>query len=160
MSKPKNNDDEVLFYESHCEIHDVLGDDFKLADAITDEQIDACAELITQAGNDFFVDAEIDLRALEGLLSAPSQPLAPHSLLLTHIYNIKSLAKVLGFSLITEICVHFIATIHAQDLTAAKKAALLQKLCEALRLAFTKRIQDEGGNVGKELLKNLRKRLK
>ncbi len=149
----------VLAYEGNCSLREEIGADFKAANYITEQKIQACEELLVKAVEEFFTDAEPDLQALERMtreLTADTIEKHAHQLQ-THAYNIKSLAKVLGFTLITEICIHLVATIGSPKLSAEKRKAILQNLASALRLTFMQRIRDDGGEVGKELLANLRK---
>lgn len=163
MSDPKDTSP-VLAYEANCELRNAVGEDFRMAEFITDEKIEACEALLQQATDDFFTDAATDLQQLEKLTIVPAEAndvrVTDDQLLETHIYNIKSLAKVLGFTLITEVCVHFISTIHGDSLPEQKRLALLQKLTETLRLAFNRRIRDDGGSTGKALLASLRKHIR
>ena len=149
----------VLMYEANCSLIADLGEDFKIATFITEEKIKSCEMLLEKASEDFFDDAEADLQALERMtreLTAETIETHAHQMQ-THAYNIRSLAKVLGFSLITEICIHLVGTISSSKLSAEKRKAILQNLVGALRLTFMQHIRDDGGAVGKELLNNLRK---
>lgn len=151
----------VTAYEGNCNIKRDLGESFSLTEFITEDKIKACDALIHQAAEDFFTDAEPDLEKLEALLTESfdfSNTRATSSLE-TYVYNIRCLAKVLGFTLITEICIHLINATRTDSFSPEKKSALLRKLVETLRLAFDSRIQDDGGEVGKKILKNLRARL-
>ena len=149
----------VLMYEANCSLIADVGEDFKIASFITEEKIKSCETLLEKASEDFFDDAEVDLQALERMtreLTAETIETHAHQME-THAYNIRSLAKVLGFTLITEICIHLVGTISSKKLSAEKRKAILQSLVGALRLTFMQRIRDDGGAVGKELLNSLRK---
>ena len=148
----------VLAYEANCSLRAELGDDFKVVEYITEEKIRTCEQLLQKAVDDFFIDAEQDLRALERMthdLTADTIEQHAHQME-THAYNIRSLAKVLGFTLITEVCIHLVATLGSGKLSAEKRKAILKNLTSALRLTFIQNIRDDGGVVGKELLNSLR----
>ncbi len=143
--------DEVTAYEPNCAMKRKLGQSFALGALVTEEVISACETLLSDASASFFQEAETDVAALEQLLLSPLEKPGMIDQLQTHAYNIKSHAKVLGFSFITEICVQLIATIVSRKLAPEKKRPLLLKLVQALRLAFTQQVRDDGGAAGQEL---------
>ncbi len=149
----------VLMYEPNCSLIAEVGVGFKITNFITEEKIKSCETLLEKASEEFFDDAEADLQALERMTSElTAETIDNHAhQMQTHAYNIKSLAKVLGFTLITEICIHLVGTISSNKLSAEKRKAILQSLSGALRLTFMQHIRDDGGEVGKELLNSLRK---
>lgn len=148
---PKPPHDDVVAYEPNCSMKRKLGDDFALGSLVTEQVISACENLLNRASSSFFQEAEEDLAALEALIRQPLDTAGVTDRLQTHAYNIKSHAKVLGFTLITEICVQLIAAILSTKLAAAKRQPLLQTLVDALRVAFTQQVRDDGGAVGKEI---------
>lgn len=157
MSDAKEKDSTIA-YEPNCFFKSTVGDDFKLRDNVTEEQIRACETLLHNASDDFFAKSEPDLLKLELLINTISEPLSQHQLqsLQKHTYNIKSFAKVLGFPLITEICHHLVVTIIHSELSDRQKTALLKKLVEALRKCYVERIRGDGGVIGNAILSNLR----
>jgi hypothetical protein len=148
----------IIALEGNCSLKQATGDGFKVADFITEEKIVACDNLVKKAIHDFFIDAEADLKRLEELTRALAEPLNAdeENELQRCAYNIKTMAKVLGFTLITEICIHLVNSLHSKRLSIPKQRALLQKLVDTLRLACNHHIRDDGGVVGKEILMNLR----
>ena len=153
------NDEPVTMHDAHLSIKQQLGPDFVMATHITEDRIRACATLVQNAQDAFFSDALPNLEALEKLaVTAEGEPLDTDALQM-NIYGIRSLAKVLGFALIAEICVYLILALHSVDYTEEKKKLLVAKLAEALRLAFDQRIRGDGEAAGKALLENLRENL-
>ena len=145
----------VIIYDVKNSIRLELGEGTTLSEFITPEKIAACNALVEQAANDFFTEALDDLEKLETL----SQQKAANSSieqLRASIYTIKSFAKVLGFTLITETCVHCLAAIDNDRLPEKKKRALLGELVKILRVAFNHRIRDDGGAMGNAMLDSLR----
>jgi hypothetical protein len=146
---------EVAMYDVQLSISQELGEGTTLASFITPEKIAACNAIVQQATDDFFSEALSDLERLETLSDQPSSPACMEQLR-SSIYTIKSFAKVLGFTLITETCVHCLAAIDNEKLTDKKKRALLAELVKILRVAFDHRIRDDGGAMGNAMLMSLR----
>lgn len=145
----------VIIYEVQHSIRQELGEGTKLSEFITAEKIAACNALVQQAADNFFADALADLQNLETLSQhAVSSDSAEH--LRTSVYTIKCFAKVLGFKLITEICMHCLAAIDNDTMPEKKKHALLNELVKILRVAFNHRIRDDGGTMGNAMLDSLR----
>jgi hypothetical protein len=145
-----------IAYEVTSSIKQELGDDFLLSEFITPDKIQSCALLLKQASDEFFTEALADLVHLEQLLAIDPEPNELRQFQI-YIQNIQAFAKVLGFTLITEICVHSVVAINNDRLTLEKKRGLIKKLVETLRLAFDQRIRDDGGAIGKAILESLRK---
>ena len=159
MTETNEQLEPVLAYEGNCSLKQDMGGEFKIATYITEEKLKSCETLLQKAVDEFFTDAEADLHALESMIKAitPETIAGGAHQIQTHAYNIKSLAKVLGFTLISEVCVHLVATTASQKLNAEKQKAILENLVNALRLTFMQRIRDDGGVIGQEILKSLRK---
>lgn len=146
----------VTAYEVHSSFRQEMGPGFLLSEFITQDKIEACTNLLQEASDAFFTDALADLQQLEAIMAAP--PVAgEHEQVNIYVHNIKALAKVLGFTLITEICVHCVSALNSDQLSDKKRRALLEKLVETLSLAFSQRIRDDGGEAGKAILLSLRK---
>lgn len=145
----------VILYEVQHAISQQLGEGIKLAEFITAEKIAACNAIVQQAADDFFSEALGDLEKLE-ILAGQSASVPSIEQLRTSIYNIKSFAKVLGFTLITETCVHCLAAIDNDSMPEKKRRALLHELVKILRVAFNHRIRDDGGAMGNAMLSSLR----
>lgn len=150
MSTATTEEEPVLSYEPNCELRNVVGEDFRLADIVTEEKIAACEALLEKAAADFFVDAAPDLDILCAM-AKKGWPGNDFDSLLTHTYNIKSHAKVLGFTLITDVCMHIVNTVHSTKLEEKKKHALLVQLIGTLQLTFVKQLRSDGGHFGQEL---------
>jgi hypothetical protein len=69
----------------------------------------------------------------------------------------KNYAKVLGFTLITEICIHVTDAVNSPKLPFRIQHALIQNMIGVLRIAFDQKIQSDGGNTGQEILNKLKK---
>lgn len=147
---------DVQAYESNCGLKKEVGADFSLAASITPEQIKACGELLDTALADFFNEAASDLAALKVMVAKETASLPA---MLTHTYNIKSLAKVLGLTLVTDLCIHMVDTVYSGKLKETQKRALLAKLVEALDLTFARQIRDDGGRFGSDLRARLHRSL-
>ncbi|MFM9889748.1 MAG: hypothetical protein ACKVOE_03755 [Rickettsiales bacterium] len=150
MNTSTTENDAILAYEPNCELRNIVGEDFRLADIVTDEKIAACEALLEKAAADFFIDAAADLSALRAVATL-GWASSDFEALLTHTYNIKSFAKVLGFTLITDVCMHIVNTAHSQKLDMKKKQALLVQLIGTLQLTFDKQLRNDGGHFGQEL---------
>jgi len=149
----------TLAYEGNCSLKMVVGKDFKLHALVTEQQVRACERLLKKSVDNFFVDAEADLSKLEKITrTASPDGLSPLEMqeLQACTYNIKTMAKVLGFSLISEICVHIANSLDHPKLVPLKKRELLKTLVEGLRLACNRKIRDDGGAIGQEILDSLR----
>ncbi len=157
MSQPSDNAP-VFAYEPNCQLKQELGEEFSLEEAISEEQLRACEALVDQAAEDFFAEASSDLRALAAM-THPAEGATDYEQLLMHAYNIKSLAKVLGFTLITDVCMHLVGTVHSQKLSETQKQAMLNTLVDALAMTFDHRIRDDGGTFGRELRAKLTRSL-
>ncbi len=154
MNSTEENIPTIIHQVEHA-IQTELGDDFSLGDFITAEKIAACNALVQKASDDFFTEALGDLEALEELAHGTKDNVSWEKLR-TSIYNIKSFAKVLGFTLITETCVHCLAAIDSETMPSKKKRALVSELVKMLRITFDHRIRDDGGVMGAEMLASLR----
>lgn len=145
----------ILAFEPNCRLKSELGEEFQLAEVIGPENIEACQILLDDALAQFFQEAGEPLNMLEKLVAQLSETSALEEIH-TQAYHIRSHAKVLGLTLITEICVHVIAATSLRTLNMPQQHALLQKLVETLRYAFTHQIRDEGGEAGQNILRQLR----
>lgn len=146
----------ILAFEPNCRLKSELGEQFRLSAAIGTENIEACQILLDDAFAQFFHEAEEHLVALEQLVACVSEDSKLEEIH-TQAYHIRSHAKVLGLTLITEICVHLIAATSLRTLNLPQQHALLKKLAETLRYAFTHQIRDEGGEAGQDILLQLRR---
>lgn len=158
MSSPPKSPDEILAHEPNCALNQAVGDGFSLSAVITEDTIAACEALIDKSADEFFHAAQTDLTVMFATIQTPlTEENEQHyvSELMIHTYNIKSLAKLLGFALITDICVYIVSTLHSTKITHEKKHLLVKQLLEALRLTFDQRIRDDGGNFGQELKQKL-----
>ncbi len=156
------DENEIVAHQGHNDMRKVLGSDFKLSKVITKETIAACDTMLQEAVADFFTDELPDLEGLEALVKTPAEEIAvqpTRDALLKHAFNIKSHAKMLGFTLITDICTHIVNTMNSTKLTDEKRQRLIMKLAGGLRVAFDHKIRDDGGEVGLEIRKKLEKAL-
>jgi len=154
--------DEIVAHQGHSDLKKVLGSDFKLSRIITKETIAACDTMLQEAVADFFTDSLSDLEGLETLSKSPASEIAVQPTrenLLKHSFNIKSHAKMLGFTLITDICSHIVNTMNSTKLSDEKRQQLIMKLAGGLRVAFEHKIRDDGGPVGLEIRNKLEKAL-
>lgn len=138
--------EDVMAYESNCGLKKDVGTDFSINTLISEAQLIKCEELMDQATIEFFNDAAPDLQALKQLTPGND----PTSWL-RYAHNIRSLAKLLGFTLITDTCMHIVDTVSSNKVSPEKKSALLSKLVQTLDLCFQQKVRDDGGAVGKEV---------
>lgn len=154
--------EEVLAYEQHCELKEILGPDFKLGSIITEETIKACEALLNVAADEFFVDAAPDLELLRSLVDKPEAEVMPPAYreeVLQLTFNIKGHAKMLGFTLITDICMHVVHCMSSNKISDKKRYKLIRQLVEALRVAFDHKIRNDGGELGLALRQKLQSTL-
>lgn len=153
----------VVGYEPYSEIRKIIGDDVVLSDIFTADRILACAKLIETARETFFEITEPELSFLERIVVTPVSKEEEYDKLnagiAMHARNIKGQAEMLGYSLIGRICGHIDAYCgtahHAQKL----KSTLLVKMVETLRLAYRRKITDEGGVIGQKILASLHRHI-
>lgn len=154
--------DEVTATTGHTELKKVLGADFKLSRMVTKETIAACDTMLQAAAADFFTDSLPDLHSLTAISKTPAHAIAVEPAkdqLLQHTYNIKSHAKMLGFTLITDICSHIVNIMNSPKLNEEKRQQLILQLVSGLRVAFEHKIRGDGGPVGLEIRNKLEKAL-
>ena len=149
----------VIAYPGNAALRKEVGESFRITSHVTESRIKAVEKTIDEASHSFFDEANPDLEALEKLLDINSDAPLDKEKVTTTIYNIRSFAKVLGLPLVTEICVYLTSVNESTNITEKKRKLVLNKLAEALRIAFARRIRDDGGEFGKALLENLRSHL-
>jgi hypothetical protein len=149
----------TIAYEGNCALKMELGDSFKIAPFVTEETIASCENIIQKATDDFFIKLEPDFRQLQFIASSIGDPISDEDIYSMQIlcYNIKNYAKVLGFTLITEICIHVTDAVNSPKLPFRIQHALIQNMIGVLRIAFDQKIQSDGGNTGQEILNKLKK---
>jgi hypothetical protein len=150
------SEEPVIAYPGNAALRKEVGEGFRITSHITDKRIAAVEKSLEESSHAFFEEANPDLDVLEGLVDLKNESPLDREKITTSIYNIRSFAKVLGLPLVTEICVHLTSVNESTHITEKKRKLLLSKLTEALRIAFTRRIRDDGGEFGNAMLENLR----
>lgn len=146
----------VFALEANCTLRREVGDDFSAREAISEAQLQACERLFDDASDSFFTEAAADMARLNALANTPLNDLEA---VLVPVHNVQSLAKILGFTLISNLCMLVVHTVHSRKLAEHKKAALLVELIHALDLTFLRRIRDDGGAFGTQLRADLNRSL-
>jgi len=153
MSKKK--DDSVTHYEAYSAIRDIIGN-IPLSQIFTKDKIKACQKIIDTEKDNFFNNAEKELELVDKIFKKAKGKAHEYlQEIIPHISSIKSHSEALGFSLITEICSYIIENYDSKKIDPEKRVKILSTLFEGLKIAFHKKIKDDGGKTGKELLLSL-----
>jgi len=158
MSESRSSLEPVIAYEGNCSLKMELGEGFKISPYITEETIASCDKLLQRAFDEFFQKLEPDFRQLEFIANSIADPISEEDIHSMQIlcYNMKNYAKVLGFTLITEICLHVVNAVNTNKLSFRVQKALIQNMIGVLKIAFDQKIQSDGGETGKEILTRLK----
>ena len=147
----------TIAYEGNCSLKMELGEGFKISPYITEETISKCDALLQRAFDEFFQKLEPDFRQLEFIANSIADPISEDDIHSMQIlcYNMKNYAKILGFTLITEICIHVVNAVNTNKLPFLIQKMLIQNMIGVLKIAFDQKIQSDGGETGKEILARL-----
>jgi hypothetical protein len=157
MNDSRSPLEQTIGYEGNCSLKMELGEGFKISPYITDDTILACEELLQRSCAEFFEKLQPDLRQLLFIANSITDPISEediHSMLIL-CYNIKNYAKLLGFTLITEISINIVNAVNTNKLSFRIKKALIENMLGVLKIAFDQKIQSDGGKTGKEILARL-----
>jgi hypothetical protein len=137
---------------------EMLGD-VSLSILFTPEVMQAAQSLVDEARLDFF-------KTLQPLLDQLRIPVydqkdgakdidADFCVMVDILNTIRDEARLLGFPFIVNISTHMLKLFNSTGYHMPKSRALMTHLETVLRLAFSEKIQDEGGEIGKNLLSSL-----
>ena len=148
----------TIAYEGNCSLKMELGEGFKISPYITEETISKCDALLQRSFDGFFETLEPDFRQLMFISNSIAEPISEEDIHSMQIlcYNIKNYSKLLGFTLITEICIHVVDAVNTNKLHYRVQKALIENMIGVLKIAFDQKIQSDGGETGKEILARLK----
>ncbi len=125
-----------------------------LAKLITQEMIEECQALIDTSAESFFDDIDsIVLKLREVAKDKPNSKTT--KAMSTAAADIQSSAGLFGYDLIAALAGQLINLLDSKQFDADKKQRLVAKYVDALVMAVTRRINDNGGAVGDLILKDL-----
>jgi hypothetical protein len=158
MNDSRESLEPTIAYEGNSVLKMEIGDGFKISPFITEETIASCQQILYSAVEDFFQKLEPDFRQLDLISKSITDPISDEDIYSMQIlcYNIKNYAKVLGFTLITDICIYVVNAVNSHALPFRVQYALIQNMIGVLRIAFDQKIQSDGGETGKEILARLK----
>lgn len=156
----KEKEDNVVYMsEPNHSLKKMIGEDVELTSIFTTEKIKRCQTIIDEAKAGFFDTVRGDMARLETAMARAqeleSRPQEFYNIILVPTQNIKGQALAFGFPLITRICGYIVGYCSSSKQTTHIAQQLIRKLLEALHFAVQNKITDDGGAVGRELLKSL-----
>jgi hypothetical protein len=158
---PSTNKDFVTAYEPNFSLNEKIGANVDLAHIFTADRIAAGQKIIDKSKKSFFSDIEGEMIMLETKvnesLRMPEDSHENMESIAFHAHNIYGQAQLLGFTFIGTLCKHIVAYSENDDLLIHVRKNLITSLCQALRLSIKEQIVDEGGEIGREILLQLRK---
>jgi len=158
MPKDKNPQNEITALEPDRRLKKMIGENLNLNTIFTKEKIAECQQVINDARKDFFESVQPELKQFVELVETPEIPqnedafFERASQLAT---SIRGQSEMFGFVLITKICTHIHDFCEMEQWASAKRYLLISDLIKALQLAVDRKIADDGGVVGRELLSHL-----
>lgn len=126
-----------------------------LAKLITQEMIEECQKLIDTSAESFFDDIDSIVAKLKKLSSDANLSKETIKAMSHAAADIHSSAGLFGYELISALAGQLINLLDSQQYEAEKKQRLVKKYVEALVMAVTQRINDNGGAIGDLILKDL-----
>ena len=142
MRRSENEGNYTEAYEPENVLRKIIGNDVLLKDIFTPEKILACQKRIDVARDDFFDKADIQLEELKNMLNLAITPFEEIAFIAE---NIRGQAKFFHFPFIASVCSHITDYSQAASQPTQTRLAIIQKLAEALQIAFKTKIRDEGG---------------
>lgn len=126
-----------------------------LAKLITQEMIEECQKLIDTSAESFFDDIDSIVAKLKRLSSDPKLSKETIKAMSHAAADIQSSAGLFGYDLIAALAGQLINLLDSKQFDSEKKQRLVTKYVDALVMAVTRRINDNGGAVGDLILKDL-----
>ncbi len=126
-----------------------------LAKLITQEMIEECQKLIDTSKDSFFDDLDSIVLKLKQIAKDPKMSKETIKALSHAAADIQSSAGLFGYDLIAALAGQLINLLDSKQFDAEKKQRLVTKYVDALVMAVSKRINDNGGAVGELILKDL-----
>lgn len=142
---------EVIAYEPDDTLRQILGPEVDLRKVFSPEKIAAVQKIIDDARDEFFINELPSVQKLREIVSAedPAKFLTIRNI----CWDIRSQARIFGFTFISNLCAQIVESTENQDTPAKTRYLIITKFVDALVMAVTHKVRDEGGGLEKELQK-------
>ena len=166
MSKTKRNplqgETGTKAFEPDFAIRDKIGKDVDLRkDVFTADRIAKSQEVINEAANDFFGDAQANVDAMISLCDAIEADASDYKNKVKDIAEnailLRGQSETLGFGLVAKVSDSLNHYCMQTQEHSESAVIVLRKHIDTLRVAFHEKLKGDGGQIGQELIQSLDK---
>lgn len=150
MSGEPEDDPNVTYaFEPDFALKKIIGEDVDISKIFTPERIKACQDIIDNARSEFFEEEKPRVLELKTIVQGGNEKNLPQILAICK--EIKSQAKIFGFSFIADLCTQIITFAELETRPVKVRFQVIAKFTDALVIAVLNKMKDEGGVLEKEL---------
>ncbi len=149
MTADQSQDDVTLAYEPDLSLQKILGKGLQFKDILTPQLRQACQKLIDDASDAFFEEEKPQVEEILKLARQGEISALPKIAALA--VEIRSQAKIFGFSFIGNLCEQIVSFAQLPGKSAETRFMVISRFVDALYIAITQKMRDEGGTLEKEL---------
>lgn len=142
---------EIVAYEPDDTLRQILGPDVDLKKVFSPDKIAAVQKIIDDARDEFFINELPQVKTLQDIIKTND----PAKLVLIRniCWDIRSQARIFGFSFISNLCAQIVDFTGHEATPVKTRYLIISRFVDALAVAITNKVRDEGGGLEKELKK-------